>query len=173
MGKDGKKQKISAHKVLEIAKKLDERAKIDGVQYALIGGGLFALLGWQDDTEDMDFAADDYINLPFAPQRLVENPWESKDQLGVGHYVVDDVGVDWMPQGKAGSRPLFEGAIASATLNHHGLWVADPHWAMAIKLYAGREKDVEFFNECWDNDLIDGKLVMEIIQKHCPNWRKP
>lgn len=139
-----------------------EEINRSGAKYALIGGALFKMLGYEYETQDVDVASDmflDWKGAYFTTKGVNSTP-------GAGHYLVDGTPVEWMVSGKKGSRQLYMAAVEHAYLNEDGVWLAPLEIAMAIKLYAGREKDKELFREFWDTDKINGQLVMDLVKHY-------
>jgi hypothetical protein len=174
---------LSKEKIVSVVNTLHKRAEKDGIQYAVIGGALFKLLGvpWIE-TEDVDVAASDFVNLPlYRPtvqeikRKWVEGWYDTghwsetkrtkKGSTRPGWHLVHGVQVDWMPKGTHGGDELFRQAIKHAYLDENGLWLAPIEWAMAIKIYAGREKDKLVFDQLWDEGWIDGNLVLKIVKE--------
>jgi hypothetical protein len=161
---------LTKEKIIEVMRKLAKQAEKDSVEYALIGGALFKMLDFPVETEDVDVAAADYIDLPFhaTKEQLKKsgNPWDSCDLITTGHHLVEDVHVDWMPRGKPGSDDLFKAAVKSAFSCADGIWLANPEFAAAIKLYAGRPQDKETLDLLWDQGLINLNLVHDILRQY-------
>lgn len=155
---------VTRKEILETFRNSKFRHAIEssGCRHALIGGALFKMLGIEYDTQDIDVAAEFFLDWDgeyFTTKGKNSTP-------GAGHYLVDGTPVEWMVSGKPGSELLFKAAVDNAYLDEEtGLWLAPLEIAMAIKLYAGREKDVEMFREFWDMDRINGQLVMDIVEK--------
>ena len=175
MGKDGFKPKrltidrkrlpdLEREEIRLIFENLDEPIKNSASRYAMIGGSLFKWLeipGYE--TKDIDVASDMYLDGFGIWSSRRAAPHSTKSKLG--HYLVNDVPIDWMVEGRAGSRDLFQAAVETSYL-HDGIWCATLEYALAIKLYAGRDKDKEIYNEFVDADMVNDQLVRDIIKTH-------
>lgn len=153
---------VTNKEVVGTMKKLHRYAEAVQCRYALIGGALFRLLGIDYDTQDIDVAADQILawDGPFFTTK------GKNSTPGAGHYLVDGTPVEWMTHGRPGSELLFEAAVERSYLHDSGVWIAPLEYAMAIKIYAGREKDKELFRELWDTDVINGQLILDIVKHY-------
>lgn len=147
---------------------LNHCAKLAGAKYALIGGALLRMMDLLPvgfDTRDIDVASDKVLDG--------HGIWPNKKAIKkgscrlAGHYLVDDICVDWMTKGRDGSVELYKAAVESAYLKDD-IWLANLEFSMAIKLYAGRPQDIALFRELVDNGVINGELVKDIIRQYCP-----
>jgi hypothetical protein len=133
-----------------------------GASYAIIGGALLKMIGYEGyETQDIDVASDMFLEWDdfFTTKGKNSTP-------GAGHYLVNDTPVEWMVEGKPGSDRLFSAAVHHAYLSEEGLWLAPLEISVAIMLYAGREKDKETFRELWDNGVVNGQLVIDLVKHY-------
>lgn len=157
------KRPLKRSEIVEILLELDVTAGAGGVKYAVIGGALFKMLGIEGcETPDIDVAATDYLDLPPMPTFD-----EAPSFCPHGHYNVRGVSVDWMPHGKRGSARLFQEAVKTAYMSDDGLWCARIEYAVAIKKWAGRPKDVALVNRLIRDGHVDGVEVDRLIKTFC------
>jgi hypothetical protein len=152
---------LTVAEIVAVMKILDKRAKELGVKYALIGGALFKMMGIPGyETTDIDVASDGFLDFPTVDVNR-NRPGDPHSVSPEGHYRINDVGVDWMPVGKEGSERLFDKAVRTAQVDHNGISFACLSAALAIKLFAGRDKDREV---CWE--FVDnGYFTIETLRK--------
>lgn len=165
MGKHGRAP-LTKEKIIEVMKALHAQARNDGVRYALIGGALWVLMGVEGyETYDIDVAATDYLQLPDVRDENLGEKFASFSPRG--HYLVEGVRVDWMPQGRKGSYLLFQEAVESGVPNEHGIWLSSPAHAVAIKKYANRPSDKDGLDLLLDSDVYDDDVVDGLIAMLC------
>lgn len=163
-----KQPDLTKNKIGDVFKALDHVIERAGAKYAVIGGALFEMLGIDGySTKDIDVASDMYLD-GFGIQTSAKARPRSTSKM-IGHYLVNDVCIDWMTEGKPGSKELFQATVKSAYLKD-GIWLANLEFATAIKLYAGREDDVEVFRWFVDEGIVNEKLVREILDQYVPFW---
>ena len=153
---------LSKEEIASVMKVLDDCSDAALARYALIGGALFTFLDIDYDTRDVDVAADRYLDgYGIWPNKKAMPRSTSKL---AGHYLVDGVCVDWMTEGAVGSEPLYRAALDGAYLKD-GIWCATIEHAMAIRIYAGREKDLKAFWRFQKDGLVNGELVVEMVKE--------
>jgi hypothetical protein len=136
-------------------------------RWAVIGGGAFKLHGAKYATKDIDIAATHRLPEGTFPH----DPGPVINKNDNGHYQIKGVKVDWMYRLDDGSGPLFKQAVKEAvpiwskTLGMY-LPVATMEHAMAIKVNAGRVKDVAVFHDFVRKGLVDAKKVLELIDTY-------
>lgn len=161
-----KRRFLTRDEIIATVMKLKERADKLDVQFAVIGGALFKLLGIEGyETKDIDIAATDYLDL-----KPVKNAKNEASFAPIGHYKVDGVPVDWMPCGREGSSGLFAHAVEKATVSSQwakDIPLASLDAAVAIKLYAGRPDDISTVEWFIDHGLVDRNTVERLIKLHC------
>jgi hypothetical protein len=155
---------LSKQDIIDAFQRLHECAEKADARYAVIGGSLFTMLEIDGyETRDIDVASDIYLDgfgIWSSPLALPRSTSKA-----LGHYLVNGTCIDWMVEGQVGSYDLFQ-----ATLDNchqvEGVWCANLEFALAIKLYAGRPTDKEVYDEFVDADLVNDKLVQDILKTY-------
>jgi hypothetical protein len=155
---------LTKDKIRQLCRELDARAQALGVDWALTGGALFVLCDVEDyQTADIDCVADDYLDLEIIP-RYEE---DGHSFASLGSYKVMGTLVDWMPEGKLGSRDLFQEALRHKYYDKAGIPCIPLSFAAAIRLWAGRPKDLAAVERLDKLGLVDVEYVKELVATYC------
>lgn len=172
-----KEKPLSKRKLISIAKQLGEEADLLGIQWCLIGGAAFKLNGIPYSTADIDVSALKRLE-PDTFERYPGRPVNNNDN---GHYLIRGVKVDWMYRLDDGSGPLFKAAVKNCYWYHPesgdiyglrnavlegGIPIATPEYGMAIKVNAGREKDIAVFMDLVRKGYVDAQKTLELIHRY-------
>ena len=150
-------QMIDTETGLEALDKIAETAKIQSIEWALVGGVAMHLYGSPRLTKDVDVIASAILNL------------ESDRNLGFGgkryHIKVGkkDVPIDWIVRNDA-ARKFYEQALKQAHPLKTGLPIVTPEWMIILKYIAGRFKDQQdavFLLR--QKNLVNRKLIKKHI----------
>lgn len=160
---------ISNHRIRGVALKVTRVAKENNIDCALIGGAAFKwrrIKGYE--TEDVDFAANDQLpddELELHPQSFQHASWNDN-----GHYLVNGVKVDFINKLSDGTKDLFADAVKKAELVR-GVPCATINHAVAIRLAAGRNKDIKVVREMIKAGHANRAMVIDLIRRFAPKSR--
>lgn len=156
------KERLSDELLTKVLRRVHSVANASGINYCLIGGGLLQFLGIPGYvTEDVDIASDGQPKAGLLNELIL-----TRGSITGGHYRVYGASVDWMLHGKPYSLDLFKEAIRTSYL-FNGVWCATMNHAAAIKLWAGREKDLEIVSRLSKEGHIDLNLVRGLVSVFC------
>jgi len=142
-------------------------ARANPHRWAIIGGAAFKLHGRRYRTLDMDVSA--LHQLPEGA--FPHDPGSIANKNDSGHYQISGVKVDWMYRLDDGPGPLFKHAVKTAVPvwnNQLGDYipVATMEASMAIKVNAGRPKDVAVFYDFIEKGWVDARETLRLIYKY-------
>lgn len=135
----------------------------------MIGGALFKWLripGYE--TEDVDFAANSQLPdgaLALHPESARHASWNDN-----GHYLVNNVKVDFINKLSDGTKELFVDAVEKAKLVR-GVPCASINHAVAIRLAAGRTKDIKVVRQMIKDGHASRAQVLDLIRRFAPTSR--
>lgn len=159
---------LTVAKIKKVDADIAAAAKKSRVRCALIGGALFKLLGLDGyETPDMDYASTGDLRPGILDE--VDDPtvfsWNRN-----GHFLVRGVKVDFINKLTDGTKRLFLAAVRERVVLH-GVWCAPLAYALAIRLAAGREKDVAMLKSV----ILERKYARAVkvakflVYKYAPN----
>lgn len=156
---------LDAESATEAIRAVDEIAKANGIEWALVGGLAMAIYGSDRTTKDIDIIADRL--LPLENQGLLRQGGE--------RYVIQTnkkaVAVDWIIR-KDEFKQLFQAALAES-VRVTDVPILTPEWLVILKFIAGRFKDQEDAVFLLSRKgLVDRALIKEKIVGHygLPAW---
>jgi hypothetical protein len=159
---------LSFQRILTTYDQVAVAGHADKAEFCLIGGAAFvlhAVKGYK--TKDLDFAANK--DLSDGLLKPVDDPnafsWNEN-----GHFQVDGVKVDWIFKLSDGTKKLFELAV-KYRISKCGCWVSKMCYAVAIRIAAGRNKDIRMFKKFVRDGIVDAKQIHSILKRHAPNSR--
>lgn len=159
---------LTVEKMKEVHAKVAAAADADGIQYCLVGGANFKLRGIEGyETPDMDYAADDDISD--GRLKPVDDPnvfsWNEN-----GHYDVDGVKIDFINKLSDGTKDLFLAAVHTCE-TIEGVPCAKLPFAVAIRMAACRQKDVQVVRDFISRGLVSRDVIAELLEMYAPRSR--
>lgn len=157
-----KQKPLTIKQITDTCKVLDRAL----IPYAIIGGGAFMLHGMDYQTYDIDISA--YEKISPAMESLLKLEKMTGPGVGTdknGHYKINGIKVDWMYRLEDGSGRLFKKAIDDAC-SVQRLPVATMTDSMAIKVNAGRQKDVAVFYNFITQGYVDARAVLLTVDEY-------
>ena len=134
------------------------------IRHALLGGTAMMLYGSTRVTKDVDFVAAG----PLAdPRELRKRRGEGLLTFGGHRYVCGRVAVDWINR-TDDKRALYEEALQRGVIRRSGMPVLDPTYLAAVKLAAGRARDVQDAYFLLRTRQADPRKLAAILQRHRP-----
>lgn len=156
-------------KIRGVVKKVQKAAEDEGIECCLIGGACFKfrrIPGYE--TSDVDFAADGQIernSLQLHPESARHASWNDN-----GHYLVNDVKVDFINKLSDGTKALFDDAVKKAEVIR-GIPCARMEHAVAIRLAAGRAKDIRVVRQMIKEGHVSRARVIDLVRRFAPTSR--
>jgi hypothetical protein len=132
-----KKRLPSTDELLDIATRVDAKATRLGTRPALTGGLALQLYGSSRLTKDVDFLADDFVDL--------RPTWKPDRKITFGGEVLvgkEGIDVDWIVRNDEYAA-LYLAALNSARESEDGILVVTPEYLAVMKFAASRPKDYE------------------------------
>lgn len=149
---------ISTEEGLLIAEQFAEIADVQGVEHALCGGIAVNLYGFTRATKDVDFLADELLDLEAERELSFGGESYSYD---LGRRVVP---VDWIVRNDE-QQAVYQSALEDA-VSLGSLRVITPEWLVIIKQLVGRGKDeLDLLWLLRRDGLVDRDLVEEHIRE--------
>lgn len=165
------RKRLSIQKILDIALQVQAVADASRVKCGIIGGALFVLHGIKGyTTPDIDYAADGDVKEGLL--KPVDDPnlfsWNKN-----GHYDVCGVKVDFINKLGDGTKALYQHAVKNRRKTR---WdgVDKPIYlcrlvdALAIRMAAGRKKDVVALRKIFKVCSVSPKSVARKVLKYAP-----
>lgn len=169
------KKGLSKRDIIHACQVVSLAASASSSNHCLIGGALFKILGVKLDgkeyeTPDIDIAASS--DLKAGLLQPVNDPrvfsWNKN-----GHYDLFGIKIDYIHKLSDGTSKLFMAAVQNRLLYRDqetglSIWLAPINYAAAIRLAAGRKKDLRMFWRFVENKVIEPKAVCRLVQQYAP-----
>lgn len=152
---------ITTRQIIDVSRIVHSACQHQKAKYALLGGGLFQLLGLEDyRTADLDYASDSLIS---ETGKIKDNHGDSSSGWE-NHFLCNGVNIDWLVRSKTEACfELYKHALAYAYLHEEGFFCATLEHAIAIRRYPEREKDFETIEllSPWFKSRIVNKILAD------------